>query len=178
MKKLTITLLAILSLSFVAFGQKAKPVKTDPAKDVRAVFDRLIEGIKQSDATKVMSVYDKSERTLFFNSNGSATLGWEPMKSVRENLYSKTKDVSINVTGLRVEILGPNAAYVSCKWTQIQEYDGKMENSAGRMTLVFKLIGKEWKVVHLHTSPDATKPDRTYLDSERTMKDNLPKEPN
>ena len=114
-----------------------------------------------------MSVYDKSERTLFFNNNGSVTLGWETMKSNRDSSYLKIKNVSLEITGLRVEMLSKTSAYVSCKWKQSQEYDGKLENASGRMTLVFKLIGKEWKAMHLHTSPDNLPATRPVLDSER-----------
>lgn len=172
MKKSAIIGFIILTLSFAAFGQKSKTVKVDPAKGVRAAFDRLVEGIKQSDAEKVMSVYDKSDRILFFNNNGSATIGWNEMKTQRESAYANTKNVTLDITGLRVEMLGTNSAYVSCKWKQSQEYDGKLENASGRMTVVFKLIGKDWKAVHLHTSPDSPAPARPVFPSEReTPKD-------
>lgn len=151
-----------------AFGQKAAAPKADPAKPVRDAFERLIDGIRQADAAKVMSVYDNSPRTLFFNNNGSVTLGWETMRTNRESSYAKTKDVTLDVAGVRVEMLGPAAAYVSCTWTQSQVYDGELENAAGRMTLIFKRVGKEWKVVHLHTSPGRPTADRPVLDSERT----------
>src|SRR6476469_1402203 len=167
MKRCLFLLTAVMMLSSIAFSQKAAGVKVDPAKPVRDVFDRLIEGIKQVDAAKVMSVYDNSDRTLFFNNNGSATIGWETMKKNREESYAKTKNVSIDVTGVRVELLSPTSAYVTCKWKQTQEYDGKLENASGRMTLVFRLIGKDWKVVHRHTSPDNPGPTRPVLPSER-----------
>lgn len=173
MKKFVIGALAILTLSVGAFGQKAAAAKVDPAKGVRDAFDRLVEGIKQVDAEKVMSVYDKSERTLFFNNNGSVTLGWDQMKSNRDSSYAKTKNVTLDVTGVRVEMLGRTAAYVSCKWKQSQEYEGKLEDASGRMTLIFKLVGKDWKVVHLHTSPDNPSTSRPVLDSETEK----PKEP-
>jgi ketosteroid isomerase-like protein len=172
MKKTIFTTLAILVLAFSALGQKGKTTKVDNTKGVRLAFDSLIEGIKKADVEKVMSVYDKSAKILFFNNNGSATIGWEEMKKVRETIYAKTKDVTLDVTGLRIEMLGKDSAYVTCKWKQTQTYDDKPETAAGRMTLVFRLIGKDWKVVHLHTSPDATKPDRTYLDSEKDLKSN------
>ncbi|MEP7076068.1 MAG: nuclear transport factor 2 family protein [Acidobacteriota bacterium] len=158
-------LIAITGCS--GFGQKAAAAPADPTKDVKATFDRLVEGIKQSDAAKVMSVYEKSERILFFNNNGSATIGWDTMKANRESLYAKTKNVSLDITGLRVEMLGKTAAYATCKWKQTQEFDGKVENASGRMTLVFKLIGKDWKIVHLHTSPDSPAAARPVLPSER-----------
>ncbi|MEP7211726.1 MAG: nuclear transport factor 2 family protein [Acidobacteriota bacterium] len=168
MRRFPVLITAILLLATVSFSQKAAAAKPDPAKPVRDVFDRLIEGIKQADAAKVMSVYDNSDRTLFFNNNGTATIGWETMKKNREESYAKTKNVSIDVTGVRVELLSPTAAYFTCKWKQAQEYDGKLESSSGRMTLVLKKIGKQWKVVHLHTSPDAPAANRPVLPSERT----------
>jgi ketosteroid isomerase-like protein len=167
MKKFAIFGLIILAFTFSAFGQKKTTVKTDPTKDVRAAFDRLVEGIKTADAAKVMSVYNKSEDILFFNNNGTVTRGWETMKANREATYKNVTNVSLDPTGVRIEMLGPNAAYLTCKWKQQQEYNGKLETASGRMTLVFQKIGKEWKVVHLHTSPDNPDATRPVLTSER-----------
>lgn len=174
MKKIAFLSFIILALTFTAFGQKTNVVKIKPAvvgtisdKGVREAFDRLIEGIKQVDAEKVMSVYQNSDRILFFNNNGTATIGWETMKKNREASYARASNVSLDITGLRVEMLGKDAAYVTCKWKQQQEYDGKLESASGRMTLVFQLIGKEWKVVHLHTSPDNPDATKPVLPSER-----------
>jgi ketosteroid isomerase-like protein len=163
--------LLAIAIFFIAavpvFSQRATAQKADPAKDVRAAFDRLIEGIREANVEKVMGIYDNSDRTLFFNNNGSVTLGWQTMKENRESNYAKTENVTVEVTGVRVEILGPAAAYVSCKWKQSQEYEGKLENASGRMTLIFKKVGRDWKVVHLHTSPDNPPVTRPVLDSER-----------
>jgi len=168
MKKFAIFGLIILTLTFSAFGQKKTiTVKSDPSKDVRAVFDRLVEGIKTADAAKVMSVYNKSEDILFFNNNGSVTRSWETMRENREKSYKNASNVSLEPTGVRIEMLGTTGAYLTCKWKQQQEYNGKLETASGRMTLVFKLIGKEWKVVHLHTSPDNPDATRPVLSSER-----------
>ncbi len=57
MKKLALCFVFISILAFSAFGQKAAAAKIDPAKGVRDAFDRLVDGIKQVDAEKVMSVY-------------------------------------------------------------------------------------------------------------------------
>lgn len=169
MKKFALIGAVILTLAFSAFGQKggAGKVAVDPAKAVGEAFDRLIEGIRQVDVDKVMSVYDKTDRVLFFNYSGSATMGWENMRSSREQLYSKLKNVTLEVTGRRVELLSKTSAYATFKWTQSQEYDGKLESSTGRTTLVFKLVGKDWKVVHLHTSPDAPPATRVVVPSEK-----------
>jgi ketosteroid isomerase-like protein len=187
MKKIAFLNFIILALALTAFGQTNKivvkgetktvaPVKTTTVvstktapgeKGVRDAFDRLVEGIKQSDAEKVMSVYQNSDRILFFNNNGSATIGWENMKKNRESLYEKTKNVTLDITGLRVEMLGKDTAYATCKWKQTQEFGDKLENASGRMTLVFRLVGKDWKIIHLHTSPDNPDASRPVFPSER-----------
>ena len=165
-----IVLIGTMTLLFAAaaFGQKTPAVKTDPAKGVRDAFDRLIEGIKQVDADKVMSMYEKSPRLLIFNNNGSATIGWDSVKANVDATYAKLTNVTIEITGLRIEMLGRTAAYVSCKWKQTQENDHKLENASGRMTLIFKLAGKEWKISHRHTSPDNPGPTRPVFPSEKT----------
>lgn len=159
-------ILFVLTLS--CFGQKAAVGKpADASKGIRDAFERLVEGIKQVDADKVMAAYDNSERLLIFNNNGTATLGWTNVESNVNATYARIKNVSLDITGLRVEMLGPKNAYVSCKWTQSQEFDGKFETSSGRMTLVYKLIGKDWKITHRHTSPDKPDGTRPVFPSER-----------
>ena len=169
MKNFVLVAIVIFVCGAVGFGQKgaAAPAKPDPAKGVRDAFDRLTEGIRQVDVEKLMSVYDNSERTLFFNNNGSVTMGWTQMKSNRESSYAKTKNVTLETTGVRVEMLSPTSAYVSFKWKQTQEFDGKLESASGRTTLIFKRSGKDWKILHAHTSPDNAPVTRPVFDSER-----------
>ena len=158
----TFSLLIILTFSVFVNAQrssksKARAIAIAKAKEkeVKSAFDRLVEGINQVDADKVMSVYHNDPKTLFFNYNGSATIGWTNMEDNRKKSYANRQNVNLEITGLRVEILSPTSAYVSCKWKQTQEFKGELEQSTGRMTLVFKKYGKNWKVRHLHTSPDS-----------------------
>lgn len=173
MKTLVSIAFAVVIFSGSAFGQKAAgaSVKIDPAKGVREAFERLIEGIKQVDADKVMAAYEKTDRLLVFNNNGTATIGWDNVDANVRASYPKITNVTMEITGLRVEMLGPKAAYVSCKWKQTQENDGKLEDASGRMTLIFKLVGKEWKITHRHTSPDNPGPNRPVFPSERERTD-------
>ena len=166
MKKYLFVIVTVAVLSLSAFGQKSA-AKADPAKGVRAAFDRLIDGIKQVDADKVMGSYEKSNKLLIFNNNGSATIGWDNVKANVDATYPKLSNVSLEVTGLRVEMFSKTTAYVSCKWTQSQENNDKLESASGRMTLVYKLVGKEWKIIHRHTSPDNPDASRPLFPSER-----------
>jgi ketosteroid isomerase-like protein len=167
MYKLTFITALILVAGIGAFGQKAAAGKPDPTKGVHDAFDRLVAGIKEVDVDKVMDSYEKSPRLLIFNNNGTATIGWDNIKTNVAASYAKVSNVTLEITGLRIEMMGSAGAYVTCKWKQSQENSGKLENASGRMSLVYKLIGKEWKVVHRHTSPDNPDATRPVFPSER-----------
>lgn len=159
MRRISILAAIIIALTFNAYGQKAAAGKPDPARGVREAFDRLVDGIKRVDAEQVMSVYQQSDRLLIYNNNGTATNGWDNVNSNVTSAYAHISNVTLDITGLRVEMFGKTASVLTCKWKQTQDNEGTSESASGRMTLIFKLIGKEWKITHRHTSPD--KPDAT-----------------
>lgn len=177
MRKFAFISLIILTLSLVAFGQNSKAARAAAAqsaadeKAVRTAFQDLVKGIENSNVDGVTGVYWNSPKTLYYNNNGSVTIGWEQDRKNREARYPRISNVKLEVRNLNVMMLGNEGSVVACQWKQTQDFEGNSESASGRMTLVFKKIGKDWKVVHLHTSPDTTKPDRTYLNSEKDLKD-------
>ncbi len=174
MKNIAYISLIILALSVSAFAQKAKaPTKTSLAaaaedeKAVRVVFEDLLGGIRNSNVDGVTGAYWNSPQTLYFNSNGSVTRGWEDDRKNREARYPKTSNVKLDIRNIAVAMLGREGALVTCQWKQTQDYEANPESASGRMTLVFKKIDKAWKIIHLHSSPDLPKADRPVLPSEK-----------
>jgi len=146
---------------------KPRVAETPASQSVIAAFNGLINGIRHADVKAVTSVYLNSPRLILFNSNGTVTKGWEQLRRNRESAYRDVKDVKLDVRDLSITMLGRDGAVVSCLWTQSQTYKGTPETATGRMTLVFKRIGKDWKAIHLHTSPDGPDPSRV-LPSEQS----------
>lgn len=138
------------------------------AAEVKAAFDKLVDGIQKSSVDEVMSVYWNSPQLILFNNNGTVTRSWEQTRSNRTSSYPNAKNVSLKISDEKIKMLGSGAALVTCLWTQTQEYKGAPESSSGRMTLVFQKIGGEWKIVHAHTSPDAPDPSRLPASERRT----------
>ena len=146
---------------------KVVTADTPGSQTVVAAFNTIINGIKHADVDAVTGVYLKSPRLILFNSNGTVTKGWDQMRKNRESAYREMKDVKLDIRDLSITMLGRDGAVVSCLWTQSQTYKGEPETATGRMTLVFKRVGKDWKATHLHTSPDRPDPSRV-LQSEQT----------
>ena len=124
---------------------------SSPSAGVTAAFNKLLNGIRKTDVNAVTSVYWNSPRLALFNNNGSVTKGWEQLRKNRESSYPDLKDVKLDVRDVSVTMLGRDAAVVTCLWNQSQTYKGTPESASGRMTLVFKRVGNDWKVIHLHT---------------------------
>jgi ketosteroid isomerase-like protein len=132
-----------------------------PSAAVLAAFDKIIEGVRRANVDMATNGYWNSAALILFNYNGTVTRGWEQMRSNREASYPEMKDVKLEVRDKHVIMLGRDGAVVTCLWTQNQTFRGQPDSATGRMTLVFKRVGTEWKAVHLHTSPD--NPDATRI---------------
>jgi ketosteroid isomerase-like protein len=130
------------------------------AAAVRAVFDTLVKNIERSDVEAVMALYWNSPQLTVFNNNGTVTRGWEQVRSNRASSYPDAKNVKIDARDVRVQMLGATGAIVTCLWRQSQDFRGTPESSAGRLTVVFRLINNGWKIVHTHSSPEAPDPSR------------------
>ena len=144
---------------------------------VSETFNELLNGIRKADVDTVTNIYWNSPRLILFNSNGTVTKGWEQMRRNRESSYPELKDVKITITERRVQMLGRDGAVVTCLWTQSQTYRGTPETATGRMTLVFRRTGSNWKAVHLHTSTDAPDPQRIPQLEQTTEPKPSPKPP-
>lgn len=151
--------------------------ETPGSQSVIAAFNALVNGIRHADAKAVASVYLNSPRLLLFNNNGTVTRGWDQMRKNRESSYADVKDVKLDVRDVSITMLGRDGAIVTCLWTQSQTYKGTPETATGRMTLVFKRVGKDWKAIHVHTSPDKPDPSRV-MPSEQVPATTPPSTPN
>ena len=131
-----------------------------PSTSVLAAFNNLLDGIRHADVKAATGAYQNTPRLVLFNYNGTVTRGWDQLKQNREASYPEMKDVKLDVRDLRVTVLGRDAALITCQWTQSMTFRGTPETDSGRMTIVFRKVGKDWKAIHLHTSPDRVDPTR------------------
>ena len=131
-----------------------------PSAAVLSAFDKIVDGIRRSNVDLYTSGYWNSSALILFNYNGTVTKGWDQLKKNRESSFPQSKDVKLDIRDRHVTMLGRDGAVVTCLWTQTQTFNGTPDSASGRMTLVFKRVGTDWKAVHLHTSPDKPDPSR------------------
>lgn len=147
------------SPSPAAGGGRTAPA-AGPSAAVLSAFDKIIDGIRRSNVDLYTSGYWNSSALILFNYNGTVTKGWDQLKKNRESSFPQSKDVKLDIRDRHVTMLGRDGAVVTCLWSQTQTFNGAPDSASGRMTLVFKRVGTDWKAVHLHTSGDKPDPSR------------------
>jgi hypothetical protein len=150
---------------------KQAPAQSASSGTVLTAFNNLLDGIRHADVKAATGAYQNTPRLVLFNYNGTVTRGWDQLKQNRESSYPGMKDVKLDVKDLRVTMLGRDAALITCQWTQSMTFRGTFETDSGRMTIVFRKVGKDWKAIHLHTSPDKVDPTRIPPSEQATPPD-------
>jgi len=149
MTGLRMALVAILALwcAGAADGQTQKAGSVDAA--VQAVLQSQVEAWNHHDLEGFMAGYWRSPELTFF-SGASETQGWEPtLQRYRDRYQASGRTMgTLSFSNLKVETLGPDAAFVRGKF-QLVMPDGKQPH--GVFTLVFRKFPEGWRIVHDHT---------------------------
>lgn len=121
-----------------------------PAQAIEQVLQRQQDAWNRHDLAAFMDGYWNSPDLTFF-SGARQTGGWQAtLERYRKTYQSEGHEMgSLQFSDLRIEALGPDAAFVRGAW-QLTLSDGKTPH--GLFTLIFRKFPEGWKIVHDHTS--------------------------
>jgi len=122
----------------------------DTRSAVELVLRRQQAAWNRHDLEGFMAGYRNSPELTFFSGAKEAD-GWQAaLERYRAAYSSPGREMGkLEFSGLRIETLGPSAAFVRGVW-QLTMPDGKTPH--GLFTLVFRRFPDGWKIVHDHTS--------------------------
>ena len=151
-EKSTFAILFILPLlSIIAFARAPKnAAQSGPRAVVEQVLHTQQEAWNHHDLDAFMAGYWNSADLTFF-SGAKQTAGWQATLDRYKATYASPGHEmgTLEFSGLRVEMLGPEAAFVRGAW-HLTMSDGKTPH--GLFTLIFRKFPEGWKIVHDHTS--------------------------
>jgi ketosteroid isomerase-like protein len=142
--------IVLLATSDRARAQEDSGSYGNYTKAVERVLHKQQEAWNRHDLEGFMAGYWHSPQLTFF-SGGTERDGWEAtMERYLANYSSQGHEMGkLDFSGLRVEVLGQEAAFVRGSW-KLTMSDGKTPH--GLFTLVFRKFPEGWKIVHDHTS--------------------------
>lgn len=141
------------ALAALAFACSAPAVPFgDPQRDIRDMLARSAADWNRGDLAGFMSDYAQDSLTSYV-SGGHVQYGWQPLFDRYQRNYfadGKSRD-SLAFEELRVRALTPDFAYATARFRLLR---GDSVVASGPFTLVLQRQGREWRILHDHTSGD------------------------
>ena len=111
-------------------------------------MDEQAAAWNRGDIPGFMQGYWRSDN-LVFVSGTNVTRGWQPtLDRYLKSYDSREKMGTLSFTGLEINVLSKNSAYVLGNWSLKRAND----EPGGKFTLVFRKFKEGWRIVHDHTS--------------------------
>jgi uncharacterized protein (TIGR02246 family) len=144
-------IILLLTAALAATAQVSpKTAPEDPHAAVEHVLRTQQDAWNHHDLDAFMAGYWNSADLTFF-SGAKQTAGWQATLDRYKATYASPGHEmgTLEFSPLRIEILGPDAAFVRGAW-HLTMSDGKTPH--GLFTLVFRKFPDGWKIIHDHTS--------------------------
>jgi uncharacterized protein (TIGR02246 family) len=136
----------VLTLCVVAGAQGKQDAKAEAA--IRAVIEAQAAAWNHGDIEGFMDGYARSDSTVFV-SGDSVTRGWQTVLDRYKKGYdTREKMGTLEFTDLEITVLGKDVAVADGRWKLTRAAD----TPHGRFTLIFRRTGKNWRIIHDHTS--------------------------
>ncbi len=133
--------------SLAAQQPSAASVRTEIQQAVRAYVD----AINKADAATLVEMYSR-EAGVTSVGDGQITRGWDAIRSTADSIAGAEGKYKVATGSIDVSPLGTGYA-LALTSTILTVKSGDQEvQLRGAMTLLFKKIGAEWKIIHDHTS--------------------------
>lgn len=138
--------LIVLIGMFIVAGLWADNFKKD-AKTIQTIMDRQVNAWNEGNIDGFMEGYWKSGEFTF--QGGKKRLkGWETLRAMYKKNYAGEKMGKLQFSDVKMKPLGKDYVLVLARW----QVTGKEEVKEGMFTLIFQRFGKDWKIIHDHSS--------------------------
>jgi uncharacterized protein (TIGR02246 family) len=136
----------VLTLGVAAGAQGQRDAKA--AASIRAVLDAQVAAWNRGDIEGYMDGYARSDSTVFV-SGDDVTRGWQAtLDRYKKNYDTREKMGTLEFSDLEIKVISKDAAVAHGRWQLTRAAD----KPHGRFTLIFRRAGRNWRIVHDHTS--------------------------
>jgi beta-aspartyl-peptidase (threonine type) len=141
-------LISMFPFALCAVAQTSKT--STPRSAIEQVLHTQQDAWNHHNIEAFMDGYWNSPNLTFF-SGAKETAGWQATLDRYKSTYASPGHEmgTLDFSNLRIEILGPEAAFVRGSW-HLTMSDGKTPH--GLFTLTFRKFPDGWKIIHDHTS--------------------------
>ncbi|HWT03311.1 MAG TPA: nuclear transport factor 2 family protein [Pyrinomonadaceae bacterium] len=147
MKRTHLSAVALALLLCAAAGAQGKrDAKAEAA--IRGVLDAQAAAWNRGDIEGYMDGYARSDGIIFV-SGDSVTRGWQAtLDRYKKGYDTREKMGTLEFSDLEIKVMSKDTAVAHGRWQLTRAAD----KPHGRFTLILRRAGKNWRIVHDHTS--------------------------
>ncbi len=125
-----------------------EPPEADSIR-VRRTVEAIATALERGDLISLDSIYHDS---VLVYEGGGVDRGWAAYRDrhLLPELEALT-DLQFVFDNITVRLAG-GTAWVTCRYALDATHDGRAVSARGVATLIFRELGKRWRLVHIHTS--------------------------
>jgi beta-aspartyl-peptidase (threonine type) len=120
---------------------------SDVAQKIKTIMAKQVDAWNRGDIEGFMGGYWKSEK-FTFQSGNKRLMGWDQLIAMYKKNYAGEKMGKLEFTDIEVKALCTDTYLVLGRW----RVTAKDETKEGLFTLLFRRFGKDWKIIHDHSS--------------------------
>ncbi len=143
------SVLLLVALAFTLAPLRAAETNPEISRAIEQVIAAQVAAWNAGDHEGFMQGYLKSDDILFLSGN-NVTRGWATVLARYQKRYpDKAAMGTLSLGDFEFRTLAPDTVLVVGRWKVETEKDKAQQ---GVTTLVFRLTGDGWRIVHDHTS--------------------------
>ena len=116
-------------------------------EEIGSAMRRQVDSWNSGDLNGFMKYYWRSEE-MTFHGGKRKLQGWETLNSMYIETYSGEQRGILEFSGLEINVLSPESAYVLGDW-KVELPDTIKQ---GKFTLIWMKMDEGWRIVHDHSS--------------------------
>ncbi len=144
MKKINV-LVVLIFMSFSIFLWPGDFI--DTAKKIETIMAQQKKEWNRGNIEGFMAAYWKSDR-FTFQSGNKRLKGWHQLLAMYKKNYAGENMGELDFSNIEIKPLASDAVYVLGRWKVFTKDSFK----EGLFTLIFRRFGKDWKIIHDHSS--------------------------
>ncbi|MCP5107242.1 MAG: SgcJ/EcaC family oxidoreductase [bacterium] len=119
----------------------------DDTQKIQQIMARQVHAWNQGNVDGFMAGYWKSDQ-FTFQSGNKRLKGWEQLQAMYKKNYAGEKMGKLEFSYIEMKNLTTDIILVMGRW----KVTAKGESKEGLYTLIFRRFGKDWKIIHDHSS--------------------------
>lgn len=145
--KISIVALIVATALMIGCGESGDDFKATVRAEIGSAMKEQVDSWNSGELAGFMKYYWRSEEMTFHGSKRRLQ-GWETLNSMYIETYSGAQRGILEFSGLEINALSPESAYVLGDW-KVELPDTVKQ---GKFTLVWRKMDEGWRIVHDHSS--------------------------